>query len=240
MEIIESFAKGKNAGPVALTIGVFDGVHLGHQTLLKTLKAQNQTSTLITFKNHPKAWILKTPTQNIHPFPQRIGYLAEQKIDTLYALEFNEAIRSLSAKEFLKKCAALFDLQTLVLGHDTAIGSDRILDPKILQSFVPKIVRVPPLYIDGVLLSSQKIRSKIIQGDLKTVSKWLGKPYVLQLEKERFDPKAQEWQAHDLALPPAGTWKVQVDGKPIQIQVTEEQKIRSNIPTEKGLTFQFL
>lgn len=223
MEIIESFTKCTREDPVALSIGVFDGVHLGHQSLIQHL---NNHKVIITFKNHPKAWILKTPTRNIHPFHQRVEYLSLQHIDTLYALEFKEEIRTLTAKAFLEKCANILNLQTLVLGHDTAIGSDRISDPNLLKKYVPKIIEVPPLIQDGVIISSQRIRDAISKGDFKHASKWLGKPYQLKLENERFNQETLELDAADLTLPPTGTWAITLNGRRARIQVTPDRKIK--------------
>lgn len=232
MEILESFAKLKHQEPVALTIGVFDGVHLGHQKLLSVLKSQKLHTVLITFKNHPKAWIQKTPTQNIHPFPQRVEYLAEQGIDTLYALPFDESIRNLTAQEFLQKCASLFNLRTLILGHDTALGSDRVTD---LQG-----IRVAPYLLDGEIVSSQKIRDKIKQGDFATASRMLGKPYELKLEPERISGNTIE--ANDLALPPPGVWRGVLNGVETTLTVTPsgslefQENLESTSPSQLVLS----
>lgn len=233
METLESFAKLKSDEPVALTIGVFDGVHLGHQKLLTTLRDQGKHSVLITFKNHPKAWILKTPTRHIHPFEQREEYLAEQQVDTLYALEFKEEIRNLNAGEFLEKCKARFNLDTLVLGHDTTIGSDRVEHPDVLQKWVPNIVKVAPFAMDGVIVSSQKIREAIGKGDFGKAAKWLGKPYVLKLGRER--RKGNLLEGHDLALPPRGKWNVALNGKSAEIEVTPDGQIRVPEGMQEGV-----
>lgn len=216
MELFESFAKIN--GPVALTIGVFDGVHLGHQTLLKTLRSQGAKSLVITFKNHPKAFIQKTSTRYIHPLNQRIELLKEEKVDDVVALEFSEELRNLTAKEFINKCCASFNVKILVLGHDTAIGSDRLSDLKAICKIFPHVIQVPPFLIDGVVISSQKIRDCIQKGDFKTASKWLGRAYEWKIDSNL--------DVSDLALPPAGVWDVRVDEKPAQVEIDKDRRLK--------------
>jgi riboflavin kinase/FMN adenylyltransferase len=215
MELFESFAKIKY--PVAATIGVFDGVHLGHQALLQSLKKHGE-SLVITFKNHPKAFIQKTPIRYIHPFRQRVELLKHAGIDYLLALEFSEDIQSLTALQFLQTCQKYFSIHSLILGHDSRLGSDRVCDPHMLRKAIPTTLTVPPLQLDSVTISSQKIREAISAGDLVLASKWLGRPYELIL--------SVTLETRHLALPPAGLWNVLINDQPGIVEVRADRSLK--------------
>jgi riboflavin kinase/FMN adenylyltransferase len=179
--IFDSFLNLSIEESVALSIGVFDGVHLGHRRVLQVLVLEahhiSGKSVVITFKNHPKGFIKKTSLKFIQPLEERLDTFSQLGVDSVIALQFDEAFQKLSASEFLYLCCSKMNLKTLILGHDTTIGSDIVSDLTEIQKILPEVqlIKVPPLKMDGVIISSQNIRKALENGDIETAHRWLGR-----------------------------------------------------------------
>lgn len=171
-----------------LTIGVFDGVHLGHKYLISQLKEhakqRNLLSGVITFRQHPEE--LLSP-QNKLPFltdlPQRINLLKNEGIEVIIPLSFTRELAQLSAKEFLSLLKKYARMQGLVIGYDFAIGRNREGNTDTLHALGQvmnfSVIEIPPFTIYGDVVSSTAIRKALANGDMRKVQALIGRPFSL-------------------------------------------------------------
>jgi riboflavin kinase / FMN adenylyltransferase len=172
-----------------VAMGTFDGVHLGHQKLLKLLveraKQISGQSVIITYFHHP--------LETIHR--QTFPYLLTEKrtkeeilkslgIDCVLYLNFNEEIAALSPGEFLEKIIiGEIHAKEMIVGYDTHFGKDRRGNYQFLTEMMDKynfkVDLVPPLEIDSRIISSSIIRDYIREGDMVETSKLLGRDYSI-------------------------------------------------------------
>ncbi len=169
------------------TIGFFDGVHLGHQDLLtKVLQQAGQGNALVvTFSQHPATCL--QPDFVEHNF--RLTTNSERKAllnsfaGSAEFVSFNfSSIQSLRAVEFVKLLKEQYGVGHLVLGYNSRFGSDMPeLDEyeKIAHQEGIGFSRIEPFCIDGVHVSSSRIRKALLAGDIEPANKMLGRPYVL-------------------------------------------------------------
>ncbi|ASP38913.1 riboflavin biosynthesis protein RibF [Bacterioplanes sanyensis] len=178
------------AGCVA-TIGNFDGVHLGHQELLRTLRQQGERHNLptlvILFEPQPKEFF--APQQA----PARLASLRDKLrdltgtsqypgVDYVLCLPFNQSLRSMSAQQFIQQI--LVDglrLKHLIVGDDFRFGCDRSGDYRALQSageqFGFSVQDTPTLELEGERISSTRVRTELLTNNLARVGRLLGRPY---------------------------------------------------------------
>lgn len=172
--------------PAAATIGVFDGVHRGHQALLARVVAAARRiggqAVVVTFHRHPLAVLApdRCPPAVIGP-EERAALFESYGIDAVIALEFDATVAGLSAREFLEQVIApRYDLQVLVIGPDFAMGRGRAGDAKALTElgqelgFAVEIVS-PVAGQAGERISSTQLRNAIRAGDLAAAREQLGR-----------------------------------------------------------------
>jgi riboflavin kinase/FMN adenylyltransferase len=176
-------------GPCNLTIGNFDGVHLGHAALISTLKKvaeQNHLPTaVLTFEPHPREYFAP------HNAPPRLSTLREkleqfQKlgVDYVFVLPFNHAIAHLSAHAFLDTLLVRnLHIHTLLVGDDFHFGYQRQGNLAMLQSAAIRygfqVINVPTLTHATHRISSSAIRKALQQGELSQAQALLGRPYSM-------------------------------------------------------------
>jgi riboflavin kinase/FMN adenylyltransferase len=191
MEIVEELGKIKPQRETAITIGVFDGVHLGHQSLLRHVnevaRRNGWDSIVITFKSHPEM-ILDTlkPVTWLDKLDVRISKIQNLGIDYVIALSFSSELSKLTAKEFMQLLKERLSLRALIIGPDFALGKDREGNANQLSLIGEQIgftVEVmPPLVLDGEVVSSSLIRQSLAQGDLSKSTRLLGRYFSIRGE----------------------------------------------------------
>ena len=171
-----------------ITIGVFDGVHLGHQHLINSLKDRAKTlkysSGVITFKNHPASII----NPNFKPdfvttLDHRISLLRNTKVDFVCPITFNEEVASLRARDFIKLLKDNLEMKVLVVGPDFQMGKNReanvnelyILGSKL--GFELEVVKVEQR--NGISVRSTELRKLLSHGNVETASFMLGRPFSI-------------------------------------------------------------
>jgi riboflavin kinase/FMN adenylyltransferase len=171
-----------------LTIGVFDGVHLGHRYLISRLKElarqQELLSGVVTFRQHPEE--VMSPKNKL-PFltdlQQRINLLKNEGVDAIITLSFTPELAKISAPQFLVLLKKYLRMRGVVIGPDFALGRNREGDTETLrrlgQEMGFSVTVAPPLIIDGEVVSSTAIRKALAQGDMKRVQKLAGRPFRL-------------------------------------------------------------
>lgn len=162
---------------VLLTIGTFDGYHLGHQKVISTLldeaKKQNCPSVVVTFLNHPREVILKKPVPYVMDAEAKLELLDASGVDYVVALPFTEELRHMSAPAFLEYLG--LRVRTLIIGYDFRFGY-RGNDPASTLD-IP-VIQVEADLLDGHIISSTLLRDLMAMGDIKKLNRCLGRPYA--------------------------------------------------------------
>jgi riboflavin kinase / FMN adenylyltransferase len=172
-----------------LTIGVFDGVHLGHKYLLSRLKEiakeHSAESGVITFKRHPIEIINpKAVFPYIISLDEKISLLRSEGVDNVIALTFDNELASLGASDFVDLLRHFLKIRGLVIGSDFALGRNREGNLESLIQLGEKrgffVTVIPPLKLDGEIVSSTAIRKALADGDIAKVVKLTGRSYSLK------------------------------------------------------------
>jgi len=173
-----------------VTIGIFDGVHTGHQFILDRLKEEARRhrgeSVVVTLWPHPRI-VLNKDVWNfrlLHTREEKIRELDRRGVDRLIFIPFNREVASLSACEFVKKYLVdRIGLEVLIMGYDNRFGYNRKGNPKKLASLANvygfKIKHLPELGNGRERVSSTLIRNAILHGELETAERMLGYPYYM-------------------------------------------------------------
>lgn len=182
---IKDFRKIPNA---IVTIGTFDGVHLGHQAVFKQMvdKARQigGETVVITFFPHPK--IVISPNDNrlrlITSQEDKIEHLRRSNIDNLIIINFTKEFSHTSSEDFIKDYVVRYiQPAILVIGYDHHFGSNRSGDfdtlSKLGMEFHFAVEKINEQDIEDITISSTKIRSALQQGDIKLANKLLGYSY---------------------------------------------------------------
>ena len=173
----------------ALTIGNFDGIHLGHQSLLKQLiqlaKAKNLPSAVLTFDPHPEEYFKPDSLKLISTLDSKLQELEKAGIDCVFIQDFGRDVAECSCHEFLSQWIhPWFKPSLFVLGYDFSFGKGSqggIVDvEKFYQSTAVEIVQAPRLKLGDKTVSSSLVRTTIEEGLMPLVSSYLGRPYSIQ------------------------------------------------------------
>ncbi len=189
MRIVDQLRKHRAVGNSAITIGVFDGVHLGHHNLLSLLKTRaahhGLTAIAITFVEHPRGVLHPGSTPPLlTSTDERITLLAETGIDLVIPISFDNALSKLTAREFAGLLIEHVRMNRLVVGPDFAMGHRRggdrttLVDLSQEMGFFMDVIE--PLQAgDGLVISSSAIRDAILEGDVVRAANMLGRKYSL-------------------------------------------------------------
>ncbi|PKB66766.1 MAG: riboflavin biosynthesis protein RibF [SAR202 cluster bacterium Io17-Chloro-G4] len=184
----------------ALTLGVFDGVHLGHCHLLDRL-VRLATPPLIplvlTFSNHPITVLRPgTTVGHLSTHHQKVELLKAQGVQAVVSLEFTKDLSQISAHDFTSILFDSLGMRGLVVGPDTALGRNREGDLDFLKKCGDEMgfwVEVAePFVMDGAPVKSRLIRSSISEGDMTASAKMLGRKYSLTGEVIAGDKRGRE------------------------------------------------
>lgn len=178
------------APDIAITIGNFDGVHRGHQTLLRQLKDHTSPRGLalvaVTFSPHPRK-ILQAPNEGflLCGQNQRRRWLSEAGVDWIVELPFTRDFSTLSAEDFLDRHILVHkSLREIYLGWDFSFGANKSAGAAEVRAHCAKLpitVEVCQRYnISGVQVSSSMIRQDLAAGKVKEAQEMLGRPFTLE------------------------------------------------------------
>lgn len=175
----------------AVTLGVFDGVHRGHERIISDLlelrtKRQVASCYVVTFDPHP---LVVTHSKMTPPMlttlEERIHLLGQFDVDGIVVLKFDTQLANVDYRTFLDRYLLRpFDMKWLVLGYDCYFGRNREGSPERVKAEAAKMrfqcTIVPVVSNDGDAISSTKIRNALIEGDLSRANSLLGHPYLLK------------------------------------------------------------
>lgn len=190
MEIFHGIEHANIRRPTVLTLGVFDGLHLGHQAIVRTVVGRSllidATPTLITFDPHPRQ-VLKPETAPplLQTFNQKAEGLKSLGIQQVVVLEFNQDLAALSAEEFIEKFIVNgLQANEVYLGKGFAFGNQRRGNIELLQQLSQKLnfraEEVPEVRLRGHRISSTMIRMLLKAGRVNVARRMLGRPYGIE------------------------------------------------------------
>lgn len=169
-----------------LTIGRFQGVHLGHRHLLEQLGGSDPQSlkVVVTFDPAPEDVLRKTVHPKIATSDEKVKLFEELGVDVVFLIPFDEILAQLSAEDFAKQYVFdVFRPQKIVVGYDFAFGKDRKGSVQTFQSMADaktQVVQVGPFKNLQDVVSTSLIREKIKSGDVKRASQLLARPYPVE------------------------------------------------------------
>ncbi len=217
-----SIQAGEIESPV-VTIGMFDGIHLGHKNLLNHLKSAAQQmggeSVVITFPEHPRKILENKNIPSIVPFEKKLHLIETQGIQRCLVINFDPKIASIHAHIFIEEyLIKKLGMSGIVAGKNFRFGNQGIGDMEVLKEFSLKygysIWEIETLKEqDKEIISSTNIRKAVLSGDMEKAEAMLGRPFSLigkvVLGKQRGRklgfPTANLMLYHDL-LPPEGVY----------------------------------
>lgn len=175
--------------PCVATIGFFDGVHRGHQFLIRRLveeaKADGLESTVITFDQHPRK-VLQSDYQPqlLSTLDSKLLLLSKTTTDNTVVLHFDRELASLSAREFMEKILKTrLNVKKLFIGYDHRFGHNRAEGfedyVRYGQELGIEVLRNPAFEIGGINVSSSVIRSLLSEGEIEMANNCLGYPYTI-------------------------------------------------------------
>ncbi|WP_418510569.1 bifunctional riboflavin kinase/FAD synthetase [Corallibacter sp.] len=188
MKIIKSKKESFHQA-TAITIGTFDGVHIGHQKiisrLINTAKKQGLDAVILTFFPHPRVVLQKdTSIKLINTLNEKAEILENLGLDILYVKEFTQEFSRLTAEDFVSKILVnQLNVKKIIIGYDHHFGRNRTANIDDLIAFGKQynfeVEEITAQEINDVSVSSTKIRQALLQGDIKTANSYLGYHFML-------------------------------------------------------------
>ena len=184
------------AQPVALTIGNFDGVHLGHQALLNELRAAAQIRSLQTaaviFEPHPREFF--TPQQapaRLTSLREKLELFGSMGIDRVHVCRFNARFAQISAAGFIHALHEKLSARFVLIGDDFRFGSGRAGDFALMEKIGSQhgfaVQAVHSVLHNGVRISSTAVRAALADGNMRVAQSYLGRPYSISGRVEHGD-----------------------------------------------------
>lgn len=170
--------------PCVVTIGNFDGVHLGHQALLTEVKKRAHDlkleSAVITFEPNPKDYFSQNkPQTRISSLREKIELFNEIKIDRVHIIKFNQEFSKVTANEFISLLIKQLKVKEIVVGEDFCFGRGREGGIKQLSASSMKLNIKNKILMDGKRISSTLIRNLLANDKLEQANKYIGRPYSI-------------------------------------------------------------
>lgn len=200
--------------PIALTIGCFDGVHLGHRSLIdraRFLVGSQGSVALLTFSNHPTEFFranlsipkLSTPAHKMH-------LLKNAGVDLVIHLEFTHELSTLSTLDFLRQLKAKLPFSYLILGRGATLGHNQEGDEKhvtgLQQALDFTVEYIEKTTHGASTISSGLVRKNVEENELQKAATLLGRPYSIYVDVD----ENSRASAHTLCLPPNGNYTVAI------------------------------
>lgn len=180
----------KSFNNTVITIGTFDGVHLGHLTILQQVVAHAKElggeSIVLTFEPHPRKLLFPDqPIRIITPLEEKIKLITQAGIDHVFVVPFTTSFAALSAEAYIKDFLVKYlHPKGIVIGYDHQFGHDRAGNIKLLQAYENelgfRVYEIPAKQIEEAAVSSTKIRNSLTAGNVTDANKMLGRQYSLK------------------------------------------------------------
>lgn len=192
MKIIRNLQEYSSQRPLALSIGMFDGVHRGHQSIIAKLNvaanAKDLDTAVFTFWPHPrKVFNPNDDLRLLNTIDEKTYLLEKNGIDTLILQEFDEDFRNLTGEEFIRQILVeKLNVKYLIIGYDHTFGKNKSGDFNLLQRLAPELgyelEQVSAVDFEGQPISSTKIRNTLSAGNILQANAMLGYHYSISGE----------------------------------------------------------
>ncbi|WXR61749.1 bifunctional riboflavin kinase/FAD synthetase [Peptostreptococcaceae bacterium AGR-M142] len=188
MKIYDNLSELKELKGSVVTIGNFDGLHIGHQSLIdksnEIARKKNLTSVLLTFRNHPLNFIMNKDLKRLMTVERKYEVSKYFGIDKFVSIDFTQEICNLNPINFVKKIIIeAFNGKEVVVGHDFRFGKARKGDITLLRKYSKEfgfnLHVIDPVIMDEKRISSTLIRELLDCGHVKKASKFLGRDYEI-------------------------------------------------------------
>lgn len=219
-----------------LTIGTFDGVHLGHQALLRHLKKKSGKVVVFTFSNHPtQVFRPDNPTPLICPPLQKVKQLYDSGADIVILVPFTPSFAQTPFDKFLHDLKLKINFSHLTLGTGAVLGKNREGNEDNIRTLGTKlhfsVDYLPKTLLKGQPISSGRIRTAITQGHFHEVQESLGRPYSLMGHLNEND-----FPLPGICMPPDGVYAVQIKTGATQhlgraLISSKKQSLQLDLPT---------
>jgi riboflavin kinase/FMN adenylyltransferase len=233
MEILRSIPELERLrGPLFLAIGVFDGVHRGHQAVISTsanhARATNGTPVVVTFDPHPEKVLRPQAAPHLLSATQhKIALIRALGVEHLLVISFDKQFAATEPEDFVQKLATYSKpLREICVGHEWSFGKNRRGNLALLKTLGANlnfdVVGIPPVKINGAVVSSTAIRQAIEKGDLAKAAEMLGREYTILGTVTRGDSLGKKigfptanLSAHSEQFPPNGVYaaEARIDGE---------------------------
>jgi riboflavin kinase/FMN adenylyltransferase len=218
-----------NTQPVALTIGNFDGVHLGHQALLNDLRnaahARGLQTAVVIFEPHPREFFTpNTAPARLTSLREKLQFFAGFGIGRVHVCRFDARFAEMSAANFINTLHEKLSAKFVLIGDDFRFGNARTGDFALLEKIAAvrgfEVQAAHSVMHDGVRISSTAIRSALAAGQLRTAQRYLGRHYSMSGRVVRGDQMGRKLgfptaniQVRHPRLPLSGIYVAQVHGE---------------------------
>ncbi len=184
MQVFRHFPLSSST-PIGLTIGNFDGVHIGHQVLIEKLIAESKkrklTPSVMTFEPHPKEFFTpeNAPTR-LTTLREKLEFFLSYGIEKVFVCAFNQKFSNISSEVFMHQILkAQLKAELLIVGDDFRFGSKRQAGIDDLRKNAFELFEIPEIDVNGKRVSSTLIREDLKVGRIEEVNQFLGRPYTI-------------------------------------------------------------
>jgi riboflavin kinase/FMN adenylyltransferase len=213
VSIVHDF-EGWPSGPLFLTVGVFDGVHVGHREVIKgaagRAHAQGARAIATTFDPLPiQVLAPAAPPFGLSDIDERTQLLHDAGADDVVIFHFTREFAAMTPAEFIQRVAGAGAVRQIVVGEDFQFGHDRAGNVRTLTDAGPtfgfEVFVAPPVRASGEVVSSTRVRNALIAGDLTSAARLLGRYYSVKgtIARGSEHGRGLGFPAIDLAVPPA-------------------------------------
>lgn len=188
MQIVRTLGSAPGDGPVALTIGNFDGVHRGHQAMLMRLRERAGALALpacvMTFEPHPREFFSPADAPaRLTSLREKLELFAALGVTRTYVCRFDRRLATLSAEDFIEQTLhAKLGVRWVLIGDDFRFGAKRQGDIALLQRYASEHFEVESMAsveLDGIRVSSTAVRNALAEGRLEQAAQLLGRDYAI-------------------------------------------------------------
>jgi riboflavin kinase/FMN adenylyltransferase len=201
LEVIRGLGEsGEKFQKTVVTIGAFDGIHLGHQKIIKEVtesaKKSVGRSVVVTFDPHPSEIVADTPAPVLLSLPRKINLLEELGIEACLIVNFNRKFSYLSPQDFIREVlAGYLKARVVIIGYNYVFGKGRAGNAELLSEMGSKygfsVKQVEPVKIGGEVVSSTRIREAVDKGDFVKANSFLGRPYEITGKVEKGEARGR-------------------------------------------------